>query len=253
LATAPANGDATGVPMANFLGIQRAAPGPGEPDDVDIPGDDTSLGAINFGPDKVPSFLVEFGAFDLAVDAALQTTTVETIGDIRLGVLQPNNPEYPDIAMILQSKSKKKDSGVDGSKSWAGYILPKCNAIPLGRESFEGRTAGNDRFKVTAQVADKKPWGVTILEADLGTDGGPILRFTSENPITQHRHTGDAATLIYNLGHTPVSQAKTLIWVDTALLVAGVDYTVVAATGVITFTAPPAAGAKIVTLYEFTA
>ena len=168
-------------------------------------------------------------------------------------MLQPNHPIYPDIAVIIQSKSKKKDAGVDGAKSWAGYILPLCNAVPLGRETFEGRTAANDRFKVTAQVADKKPWGVTILEADLGTDGGPILRFTSEYPITGHRHTGDAATLIYNLGYTPVSQAKTNIWVDTAPLVAGVDYTVVAATGVITFTAAPAAGAKIETLYEFTA
>lgn len=239
--------------MIRLLGIQTANPGPVEGEDVNVPGDDTSLGKIEFGPAETPSFVVNLGAFDLRRDAVLQGTAVEAVGGggIQIGVIQPNEPEYPDVCLIIQSKSKKKDTGADGVKAWSGYIIPLCTAQPLHRETFEGRTAANDRIRVTTQVASRKPWGVTILSADLGTTGAPLLPFTADNPIVMQRFTGDGATTTFTLRETPISSAKTVIYRNTQLLTTPGDYSVNTSTRVITFTGAPADQAKIEVLMEF--
>lgn len=238
--------------MIRLTGIQTANPGPVEGEDVNVEGDDTGLGKIEFGPAETPSFIVNTGAFNLDLDAKLQGTLVETLGDIKIGVLQPNDASYPDVMMVIQSKSKSKDDGSDGTKAWSGYIIPIMTAQPLGRETFEGRTAAANRIKVTTQVASRKPWGVTILDANLGTTGAPLLPFTSDNPITMHVFKGDGATSTFTLDKTPVSQAKVIIHKETQLLTAGVDFTVNTSTRVVTISAGPStAGSRYECIYEF--
>lgn len=247
--TAPANG--SGSNMIRLLGIQQANPGPVEGEDVNIEGDDGSLGKIEFGPGETPSFVITLGAFDLETDAKLQSTLVETIGDIKLGVLQPNDPTYPDGCLIIQAKSKSKDGATGGAKSWSGYIIPLASVQPLGREEYSGRTAGANRLRVTTQVASKKNWGVTITEIVNGTNGAPLLPFTSDNPIAMARYTGTGAgSQTFTLDPLPVSLAKTIIVSNTAVLTPTTDYTVNTTTGLITFVTNPPAGSKTIILYE---
>lgn len=242
----------TGESMGRLLGIKTANPGPVEPEDVQITGDDGVVGAINFGPADVPTWIMEIAAFDLTAQALLQGTTVQTLGDLRLGMLQPNDPIYPDICLIYQAKSKSQDSGSKGTKTWSGYIIPVANAVPLGRAEFNERAPAADRFKVTAQVAGKHPWGVTITTTDLGTTGAPIVPFTSDNPITMHRFTGNATTGPYVLSETPISAAKTLVFKDTQLMTPTADYSISVANKTITLVGAAAAGTKLVVVYEFT-
>lgn len=234
----------------NVLGIKTANPGPIEPDTVNVTGDDTSLGSFLFPPNELPSWIMEVAAFDLDTQAKLQSTLVENIGDIKIGTLQPSSPDYPDICLIYQSNAKSKDAGSDGVKKWHGYIIPLATAVPLGRAEFAERAAASDRFKVTAQVASKKPWGVTILDAVLGTSGAPILPFHSDNPITMHYMIGNAALATVTLDYTPVSVSKIIIHQGNGqLLTATADYTV--SGKVITLVAGAlAAGTYLEILYE---
>ncbi len=240
-----------GEPMIRLLGIKTANPGPVEPESVNITADDTTLGAIDFGPNEVPTWIMELAAHNLDHQALMQGTLVETLGGINLGVLQPNDPVYPDLCIIYQGKAKSKESGSDGVKAWAGYIIPLCSAVPLGRAEFAERAASVDRYKVTAQVASRKPWGVTILEANLGTSGAPILPFTSDNPIVMERFTGNGVATTFNLTNTPISAAKTIIHVNTALQTPGANYTVDATAKTITFSVAPADLSKVEVLMEF--
>lgn len=236
--------------MRQVLGIKSANPGPVEPEAVNITGDDTVLGAIDFGPNEVPQFIMETAAFDLDTQAKLQSTLVETLGDIRLGMLQPNNPEYVDIMLIIQAKAKSKDTATDGTKSWFGYIIPVASAVPLGRAEFSERTPAADRYKVTVQVASRKPWGVTILDAVAGTTGAPLLPFTADNPLTMHYLVGNAAATTITLDKTPVSLAKTIVHKGNGQLLAPtVDYTLSGST--ITLLAVPTAGQIVEVLYEY--
>jgi hypothetical protein len=221
-----------GSGMKQLVGIKRANPGPAQPEDVDITGDDTVLGSIEFGPSETPSFVIESAVFDLDIQAALQGTSVESLGDLRLGVAQPDNAVYPDICLIVQGKAKKFDAGVKGIKAWVGYIIPVCTVIPLDREEYSERTAGVNRYQVNTQVANQKPWGVTIADGDLGTTGAPLIPFTSDNPITMHTFIGDGATSDYGpVDKTPVSVGKIIIHEGNGqLLTATTDYTLATAT-----------------------
>jgi hypothetical protein len=236
--------------MRQVLGIKSANPGPVEPEAVNITGDDTVLGAIDFGPNEVPTFIMEAAAFDLDTQAKLQSTLVETLGDIRIGVMQPTNAEYVDIMMIIQAKAKSKDTATDGTKSWMGYLIPVASAVPLGRAEFNERTPAVDRFKVTVQVASRKPWGVTIADAVLGTTGAPLLPFTSDNPLTMHYLVGNASANTIVLDKTPVSLAKTIVHKGNGqLLTPTTDYTLSGST--ITLIATPTAGQIVEVLYEY--
>lgn len=240
---------ATGEAMGRLLGIKSANPGPVEPSIVNITGDDTVLGAIDFGPNEVPSWIMEMGAFDLANQARFQTTSVETLpSGVKIGVLQPNDPLYPDICIIYQGKTKYKDAGQDGVKAWSGYIVPLCSIVPLGRAAFSEREAAADRYKVTAQVASRKPWGVTISEALLGTSGTPLLPFTSDNPIVMERWTGNNVLTTFNLTYTPISAAKTVVWSETAQ---STPSSVDTALKTMTLGSAPANNARVIALYEF--
>lgn len=240
---------ATGEAMWRWLGIKTANPGPVEPEAVNITGDDTTLGAIDFGPNEVPKWICELAAFDLTLQARMQGTSVETLANgVNIGVLQPNDPVYPDVCLIYQGKTKYKDVGQDGVKAWSGYIVPLCSCVPLGRAAFAERAAASDRYKVTAQVASRKPWGVTISEALLGTSGAPLLPFTSDNPIVMERWTGNGVLQTFNMTYTPVSAAKTVVWVETA---ASTPSSVSTASKTMTLGSVPANGARVISLYEF--
>jgi len=245
---------AAGNGMKQLKGIKRANPGPVEPESVPVSGDDGPLGAIDFPPGEVPEWITESGIFDLDIQAALQTTSVQQLGDVQLGAIQPNNPVYPDTAWIYQSKSKKKDSGSDGFKAWSGIIVPIATAVPLGREEMAERTAAVDRYKITAQVASKQAWGVTIASGDLGTDGAPLIPFSAENPVTMHVFEGDGAISEFGpLDYTPVSVGKIVIFEGNGqLLTPTTDYTVDTATKLITRVAGAmAAGTRWQVFYEF--
>lgn len=211
-ALAPTTGS-TGNAMIRLLGIQTANPGAVEGEDVPVEGDDGVIAKFQFEPNDTPTFIAQTGAFDLATEALMQGTAVETLGDLKIGVYQPVDPNYPDGMLILQGQTKKQDAGVKGAKAWSGYIIPLLTSQPLGREEFAGRTAGANRLRMTTQIASRKPWAVTIATADLGTTGAAILPFSADNPINAHRFTGNNSATTFNLpaDYPPVSIGKIII------------------------------------------
>lgn len=248
--SAPANGSGSG--MLSILGIQQAPFAVQEGEAVNIEGDDGVIGQFLFDPNELPEFIINFGAFDLHQDALMQGTLVESFGQGYIGVMQPSNPTYPDVCLIVQGLAKSKDTGSDGTSAYDIYIFPVCTVQPLGRESAESRTGATNRWKVTPNIAGKKPWGVTITDAVNGTTGAPILPATFDNPITMHRYTGTGAGgQTVTLDKTPVSLAKIVVISDTAVLAPTTDYTVNTSTKVLTFVTNPAAGAKVIVVYEF--
>lgn len=247
--TAPSNG--SGSNMIRLLGVQEAQPGVIESDAENIPGDDGSLGKINFPPEETPEFVITAGAFDLDTNAKLQSTLVEALANgIQLGILQPNDPTNPDCVVILNSKTKKKDVGVDGAKAWSGLIVNLASIEPLSRETFSGRTGAVNRLKVTSNIASKKAWGVTITDAVNGTTGGVYFEFTNDYPISMFRYTGSGSGgQTFLADPIPNSVSDLMIWSNTALLTPTTDYTVNTTTGLVTFVTNPAAGAKVIGLY----
>lgn len=77
-----------------FIGVQQTPTGILEGEAVPVPGDDFKLGEFIFQSDEPFELLMNFGQGDLGLDALLQDTLVESLGDINIGLGAPGNPNY---------------------------------------------------------------------------------------------------------------------------------------------------------------
>lgn len=247
--SAPAAGNLAG--MYRLLGIQNASPGLPEGDDVNIEGDDDVLGTISFAPNQTPAFIANFGAFDLSVNADMQSTAVEQLAAMEFGVLQPNDPGFNNGTLIIQGRSISQDDDDQGLEVWSGFIFPLVVAQPLGRETFEGRTAAANRIKFTAQKASHKPWGVTITDGDLGTDAASIIEFKSPNPLIFDRITGNGSTDTFTLSKAMAATDNIFVANQTQILTHGAGITATAGSQSLQFSSPPTSGNKVIVVYGF--
>jgi hypothetical protein len=241
-----------GASAGQVLGVKTSAIAVPEPETTDITGNDTLLGQFLWSPNTLPSFIVETGINDLSLAAATQTTLVEDSGDLSFGVLEPSDPVYPDMALVLQRRSKSKESATSGLSQFEGIILPKVSMAPLGSDNFTERGAATFRYKVSTNPSEKFPWGKSINVTDNGTTAAPIITFTSQNRV--HIHTwiqNDAALTVFGpLEFTPASSAlaKNRIFVNGTIQTSGVTVDTVAKT--VTFDVAPAEDDVIVIVYE---
>lgn len=219
--TAIAAGDIRG--SYPFTGIQEMPTGILEGENVPVPGDDTTLGSFIFASADPREFLMNFGQGDLTLDAYLQGTLVETLGNINIGLSDPGNPVYPTVCLIVNSRAIKRDAGQSGQAAWSGYIYPVVQLQPLSRETLTGRTAGVYRYKGTAQAAYNHPWGVTIAEAVNGDVSSFSFPFTSPYPLTLDAFRGNGVKTSWVLNKTPVDTNGTKAFVErVSLAVSGV-------------------------------
>ena len=252
-------GLATGAPaagsdsaMRRLLGIQSATPGVPEGEDVNIPGDDDVIATISFAPNTTPAFVANFGVHDLDVDAAMQSTAVLSLAAVEYGVHQPQDPGFNNGCLIIQSRAISQDDDDAGLEVWAGDIFPLVVAQPLGREAFEGRAAGVNRIKFTAQKAAHWPTGVTIADGDVGTDKASIIAFKSPNPLLMHRLTGNGVVTTVTLPKAVAATNNVYAAVNTQILTHGSGLTAVAGSTTLTFTSAPASNAKVIIVWGFT-
>lgn len=247
--SAPSQG-ASGSAMFRLLGIKEAPVTAAERSAVVATGDNGKvLATFNFLDPTPRSFVIELAVDDLERDATILGTTVQTIGEIKLGAYDIIDPAEINVSLILQSNAKKWNTGVVGQAGWGGYIIPLATAVPLSRNGFSESTPGVFRLQVTPQTADMDPWGITITDSTAGTAGLGFYKFDSEYPITMHAHTGTGALSTFTLDYKPVSAAKTKVYsARVAQTTTSVSTT---APYSVTISGTPIGGAQMVTIYEF--
>jgi len=246
--SAPASG-AAGSGMYRIVGVKSAAPTIPESDVVQATGDDDLLVEFQFQSIATRRFTVDVAVHDQTLVSRLQNTLIETVGEIAFGAFDIlDAPEY-DVSLILQSRHKKFDDATKGKKAWGGYLIPLANAQALGRVAFTEREVAVFRYSITPQIASYMPWGVTIAEANVGTTGLRYRDFSTDYPITMHRHTGNGALSTFTLDLEPISAAKTKSY---ERRVAKTTSSVVTTSPFsTTLSAIPADGSELVTVYEF--
>lgn len=249
--TAPTAGNSSS--MRRIVGIQQAGLAVPDPDIVVVPGDDSVLGNFDFDSDSPNSFTIQKGAFDMTFDALAQGTNVYTLGDVNFGVLRPDDSSYPDICWILQGRISSKDAATAGAQGWGGVIVPRTTVRPLGRDSFNTKTAAADRLFVTAQVATQFPYGVTFNNNTIGADAAPYVPFTASYPMHMVRATGDNTALVVSLPYTPAAADanKVIVVVNGVVQLYTTNYTVSIANKTVNFVTSPATSAVIEILYQF--
>jgi hypothetical protein len=253
------NGEPSGdspTPLANaqyagayqWVGIQEFPSGIPEAEAVPIPGDDTLLGSILFSSDAPREGLITFGQMDLDLEARMQNTLVESLGDIRMGLIDTASTILATGALITQARSVKRSTGVQGAAGWSGLIYPNVQVQPLNRETLAGRTAGSYRYKYVAQQAFYKPWGITISDEVNGDIAAYAIPFTSPYPLTMGAFRGDGATVNWTLHKTPISVNKTRPFSDKLALAVT---SVTPSTKVMVLTSPVAVNRPASVVFEW--
>lgn len=209
--TAPANGSVNGNPFDNIIGIKTASPTIPDPDTVQVTGDDTLIAEFDFDSIATRRFTIDVAVMDLDQEAQILGTNVQTIGQMKLGMMDIANRSELSGCIILQSKAKKQDVGAKGQKAWSGVIIPQCTIVPLGRQAFTEREGAVYRFSVTPTKADLHPWGITILDSNAGTTAATYMPFTADYPIHIQTYRGDGTETDWVTQHQPISVAKTFV------------------------------------------
>lgn len=251
-ASAPSEG-ATGSPTLHIKGWKSGSPTVNEPESEVITGDDGRLGEFDYASIGERRFTIDVAINNLALNALLQGTNVETLGGIKMGSLDILELNDINCGFIIQGAAKKYDSGSVGQSAWEGRIIPLATAQPLGRVDYNERTGGVYRFSVTPQVADRNPWGITIADANAGTNGASYREFTSDNPVALHTYRAPGAVDTFSLQHVPVDVASTYV----VTRIPGGGYVVATVNSVdtsaktFTLSSAPVQGSEVHVLYQF--
>ena len=252
---APAAGDTAGSGMARLRGVTGVDGGLDEPEVVDVPGDNGSMGTFLFAPDGQPSFTVENSVFNMALKALTTGTNVYTpvVGGPTLAAVQPAPMVLPDTCWVLQGPAKKKGGALEGKSGWMGYIVNVATTYPMARNGFTQRAAASERYRLECQPAPRTPFGMVFGEATIGADTLSLLEFASDHPMCMHRWTGNNTQVAFILDNIPAaaSAAAVQVWVNGTLQVYTTNYAVNISTRTITFVTAPPSGAVIVAWYGY--
>lgn len=250
--TAPAAGNQAGSGMARLTGAKTAPITVPETESVVATGDDIPLANFLFRAASLPAGVINGAVSDLDFQALAQETLVEDINDLSFGVLLPDEQNDVDMCLLLLQRAKSYQSGSVGAKQWKGLLVSSTNLFPLGSDEITERQVSTERYGFVVNPSDRRPFGLLLTNSVNGTIRAGMQPFTSENKVHLHRWTGDNTQDEFILTYTPVSQAKVAIYVNGIKQTVTTHYTVDVATKTVTFVTPPANGAKIVALYEFT-
>lgn len=236
-------GSATGEAMARLEGARTIPVGIPEDDVLPVSGDNEPLVSFSFPSENLPSGVLEMAVRNQTFEALVQGSRVESLGDVTISALGPSGVTKPDMALLLQRKSKKWQSGARGSGAWEIVVVLKSNITPLG-SAIEQRQFSPYRYGINLSKSDRLTWGATFTELQHGTTSMPIAIVYSDNPMLIHAFQGDASRTAFTLPVTPKSSAKVYVYSN------GLRVFPTISDKTITFSAAPASGAMIGVFYE---
>ena len=157
---------------------------------LQFPGDNTVRGAIMFAPDAAPTLdlvLADFaGAF---VDTVQGTTVVDAQSIYNFYLLNPSNPSFPDLFLLLSQKATSKVAGEEG-RGFNSLALPLCSVNYVGPGGWAtGPNASLNTFNVTVNPVSVLPWGTPLTKATHGaTEVSGFIFFSEEIPTFDTFH-----------------------------------------------------------------
>lgn len=240
---------ADGYNGENVTGVKAVTLNVPENQRIQHVGDDQTFAQDFLPPTELPSGNFTTAKTNQTLDALLQDTLVQTIGEWELDALSTNKAgQEIDVCFMYWRQALVTDpSDSDfGSRRWQTFIIPKERITPQGNSPDQGSDDVNN-YSMTPTGSLITPWGVSFTEDDNGFTRAVRLRATSDYPIMMERYTGNATLATFNTEFSPVSVAKTKAWnADTGAALT------VNAIGANSFTvsSAPGNGAAVVALYE---
>lgn len=245
--SAPAAGDTSGSAMLRLDGARTLPVNIGEPDVVVVSGDDEPMVSFEFDSETLPSGVIELAQRNNTFDALIQGTSVESIGDLELSVLDPKDRASQSMCLLLSRRAKSWLTGSKGVKKWENLFIPRCTIKPLFT-SVEQRTFTPYQYAVNLSRSDRTGWSTVSINQH-GTTAASMFPIDSDNPLQPlARFTGNNSQQTFTLPYEPISGAKTYVYQDDVKQTVTTDYTVTGTT--LTFVGIPSSDSVIVVFAE---
>jgi hypothetical protein len=250
----PVAGAGIGTAGIRVEGAQTVPIGLPDSEVITVMGDDEPTIQEDFGESTLPSGILQLAARNLYLEAMLQGTEVEEIGNVKVGVLAPQTRQLADIAMLLGRRSKTWSVGDRGVKKRGLLFLPSVTLTPKGNADWTQRAHGPYQYSIATSKGNILAWGATFTQDGQGTDAAALVPVESNFQYIVNFFKGDGVQLTFTLTHIPVITDTTIvterIGAAAPTVIAGGDYAITATPNLITFGGgnAPAAGA-IVTVF----
>jgi len=244
---APVAGNVDGKPMLRLLGATTAPVQVPESESVPIPGDNAVLAQFLFPAGNLPAGIIEFSVRDLVFEAIANGALVETLGTDSYAIEDMPDFNPVNLTMLLTRNSLQYSSAGKGQARWESKIIHNAVVTPLG-SNYEIKAPAVYAYGISINKSDRRATGQTLTLAQMGTKTSVSTTHTTTNPLHMVAYTGDNTAVTFNVPFTPLSVAKTKVYVN------GVGVTVSSvstANKTFTLSSAPATSAKIVALYEY--
>jgi len=217
---------------------------------VNLDSDGGIDGAVKGQPDAPPSAVITGGVVDQIIAAAASNLLIKEEGphDYIGGsqICLTHNP----MCFVINRPGAIRDSGANfGQLGWE--VTEIWNSLADVKQFNQvGRgVQGQQIVELVFNHVGQTIWGETIAAVDFGvTRLWGLKPYWSEKPIFYHTFVGDGIVVEFTLDELPHSADVDSLqaWEAGVKWDYTTDYTVVAATGVVTMVAAPAAGVKAV-------
>jgi hypothetical protein len=202
--------------MTILEGANAANPSLGAARILNIEGDDSKRGAIQFPSGESPTFDLTFVDFKGGFLNAIQGTTTDdaqSIYDVFL--VDPEDPPTIDIFLLLTQKATSTTPAKKGS-GYFNMVFPFCTAVfTTPPQLATGPTAGTYVFNVSVPGrVDQFAWGETITTVNHGTTGASAYFFFSDEIPTMDVFTQNAVLTTYSPSQTLNANEQVIAWND---------------------------------------
>lgn len=243
---------AAGSPGFRILGAKEAQNiGAPAPDIVPVTGDDAYLGGFIFASAAARQFALVCAVMDFSTQQYLGSGNAYNVGNSSISFIDVTPFAPVNVALITNNQAKSQQAGNVGTGIWSGYILPKVQGIPLGRETMQERAAGAIRMAFILSPSDRFPWGETYNQSVHGVQTSVYNPWSANNRKAFHRFTGDGSTTVFGpLQYTPASTSlnDVVVYVNSYRRTTGITVSTTAKT--LTFSPAPSNNDVIAVYYD---
>lgn len=180
---------------------------------LQIPGDDTVRGVIQFPGNALPTFDLIFSDLTRSfVDTLQGTIAVDVQSVYEWLILDPANRTFPDIFLILTRQAYSTEAGSTGN-GYESILFPQCTISFSGPSGHQtGANEAEYKFKVTVNRTTQLPWGTPLSTGTHGTTAASGFMFWSEAVPTFDVAKKNGSTTDWTLTKTYASNAQAVVW-----------------------------------------
>ena len=244
------SGNQTGtVPYAGsrIKAAQSFTPNIPQFEQVTILGDDIVQATVSLPPTTEPTVQFTVGTHDLEIDAIMQDTKVQTVGEWSHGVSITNKQgDEPNLTLMAQMESIVLDGTRKGRQQWTTLLFGNAIVQAMGPSAAQ-RDAAVTSYNAIVTNTGRTVWGEQYTDDQHGATQAVMSFIYSEYPLHLHRYDSNGTANVFLLEQQPINIAKARAYVN------GTPQTITAVGTAAPYTATiggtPSAGALII-MYE---